>query len=355
MFDLHLIESGPEAKADVSQEDALNMCREMIRIREMELVLASLYEKKMVRGFCHLGIGQEAIPAGISQLLDPEDVLVTSYRCHGYALVSGIDPKEIICEQVGSSDGCSKGKGGSMHLFGKRFLGGHGIVGAQVPLGVGAAFAAKYKTLLNDARCFKGDAEGDAAGLWTKNAWKQNGCSSVVVCVFGDGAANQGQVYEAMNMAAIWRLPIVFICENNRYGMGTHIERVSASASVYDRFSFIAGVRIDSVDAAVVREGFRFAREHAIKQGPVILEVVSYRYNDHSMSDTFTGYRDAEEIEKHRKKDSIEEMKKYLGKEAEKIVQEMKKEAEVEMNTIKEIAMNSPRCTISDLYTDVLI
>ncbi|OAG31736.1 pyruvate dehydrogenase E1 component alpha subunit [Nematocida displodere] len=360
MFDLHKISHGPESpsKSTATPDDAKKACREMLRIRHMEMVLSSLYQSGKIRGFCHLSIGQEAIPVGISLHLGPEDMVITSYRCHGFALITGVDAKEIICEQVGSSEGCARGKGGSMHLYGKRFLGGHGIVGAQVSLGLGAAFAHKYRELLKDPDCLKKTGEdkpGEPVGSWTMLPWKKFQCREVTVAVFGDGAANQGQVYESLNMAALWNLPIVFVCENNRYGMGTSVNRASASESFYDRFSFVPGIRLDSTDVFAVASAFKFARKHALTKGPIVLECVTYRYNGHSMTDAFSGYRTKQEVETFENHDSIEKTKDYLGEDAGRTVSELSEAAHREMAALKEVSLNSQRCAPTDLYTDILI
>lgn len=353
-YKVHLLDKGPD-QIEPTRDKALAACRTMLRIRNMETLLSDLYEEKKIRGFCHLSIGQEAISAGIEMILDPSDMLIGSYRCHAFALISGIDVKEIVCEQIGSVDGCSRGKGGSMHLYGSKFLGGHGIVGAQVPLGLGAAFAEKYRSVLNHPLAVKPTEEKGTVGEWTNKVWNVFGAKNVCICAFGDGAANQGQVYESLNMAALWKLPIVFLCENNQYGMGTPVSRASASHTVYDRFSFVPGIIIDSTDPFTVASAFKYARDHALTKGPIILECMTYRYNDHSMTDAFTQYRTQEEIESHKKKDSIEAIKQYMGDDADRKIAEMNETAYNEMQKIKVVSLNSPRCDLSDLTKDILI
>ncbi|KAI5157724.1 pyruvate dehydrogenase E1 component alpha subunit [Nematocida parisii] len=354
MYKLHLLKDQPEVLPH-TKEQAISACKTMTRIRHMELILHDLYKDKKIRGFCHLAMGQEAISAGIELILDPKDVLITSYRCHPFALISGIDAKEIVCEQVGSIDGCARGKGGSMHLYGDRFFGGHGIVGAQVPLGLGIAFAEKYRAVRNNTLSKKQTANEKVVGEWTNNIWNVFECKNVTIAAFGDGASNQGQVYESLNMAALWKLPIIFLCENNQYGMGTPVCRASASTTIYDRFSFVPGILLDSTDVFTVAGAFKYAKEHALTKGPIIIECSTYRYNNHSMTDAFTGYRSSTEVDEKSKNDSIEWIKQYIGPDADKIVDELNESAKSEMSKIKAISIDSPRCTAADLYTDILL
>ncbi|KAI5192009.1 pyruvate dehydrogenase E1 component alpha subunit [Nematocida sp. AWRm77] len=368
MCDLHLLAEHREKPVEeVSSEHAVRLCKEMARIRVMETVLSDLYLEKKIQGFCHLGIGQESIPVGVSVHLDPEDLVICSYRCHGYALVTGMDPKEIICEQVGSIDGCARGKGGSMHLYGPRFFGGHGIVGAQISLGIGLAFALKYRSLQADtpgasegaqAQAGAGAGAGDGdkpVGLWTMQAWKKNTCRNVAVIFFGDGAANQGQMYESANMAVLWNLPVVFVCENNKYGMGTSVERINATSSFFNRFSFLPGIRADSTDVFHVSSVFEYARTHALTKGPILVEYTTYRYNGHSMTDAFSGYRTPQEVSTHQQHDPLEHIKQHLGPDSNRVYSKIFEEAQKEMGTIKEIALNSQRCPETELFTDILI
>ncbi|KAH9385466.1 pyruvate dehydrogenase E1 component alpha subunit [Nematocida major] len=352
-YELHLLDDGPK-DAEYTKEQAASACRTMLRIRHMEMILSDLYKEGQIRGFCHLAIGQEAISAGIELALGPEDVLITSYRCHSFALVSGLDAKEIVCEQVGSVEGCSRGKGGSMHLYGRNFLGGHGIVGAQISLGLGAAFAEKYRSVLESPLGKRPAETTQVVGEWTNRVWETFSCKNVTVAAFGDGAANQGQLYESLNMAALWKLPIIFLCENNEYGMGTPISRSSASTRIYNRFSFVPGILLDSTDAFAVASVFKYAREHALTKGPIIVECATYRYNGHSMTDAFTGYRTPEEVNAHKGRDSVECIKKYMGDDADAAVQELAEAARSEMEKIKAVAAQSPRCSLSDLATDIL-
>src|SRR5204862_3976731 len=263
------------AEPHVSAEALKRWYTDMLLIRRFEERAGQLYGMGLIGGFCHLYIGQEAVVVGMQAAITADDAVVTSYRDHGHMLACGMEPRGVRAELTGRSGGYSKGKGGSMHMFSrdKHFYGGHGIVGAQVPIGTGLAFAHKY-----------------------------NGSKNVSLTYFGDGSANQGQVYEAMNMAALWKLPVVYIIENNRYGMGTSVERASASTELYkhgEAFG-IPGERVDGMDVLAVQEEGAKAVEHARSgHGPYILEMQTYRYRGHSMSDP-AKYRTKEEVDKYR-------------------------------------------------------
>ncbi|XP_034717605.1 pyruvate dehydrogenase E1 component subunit alpha, somatic form, mitochondrial-like isoform X1 [Etheostoma cragini] len=231
--DVHRLEEGPPLKAELTREQGLQYYRVMQTVRRMELKADQLYKQKIIRGFCHLYDGQEACAVGIEAAINPSDHLITAYRAHGYTYTRGIAVKEILAELTGRRGGVAKGKGGSMHMYAPRFYGGNGIVGAQVPLGAGIALACQYQ-----------------------------GNNQVCVALYGDGAANQGQLFESFNMAALWKLPCIFTCENNQYGMGTSVERASASTDYYKRGDFIPGIRVDGMDVLCVREAFKFAAEH---------------------------------------------------------------------------------------------
>jgi pyruvate dehydrogenase E1 component alpha subunit len=222
-----------------------------------------LYKEKKIRGFCHLSIGQEAVATGIEHAVTKDDQIITAYRCHGFAHLRGGSVKSIIAELLGRRDGIAYGKGGSMHMFAKSFFGGNGIVGAQVPVGAGIAFAMKYM-----------------------------GRPNTTFALYGDGASNQGQVFEAYNMAKLWDIPVVFACENNKYGMGTSAARSSALTEYYKRGQYIPGLRVNGMDVLAVKQASAFAKEYTVSgKGPLVMEFVTYRYGGHSMSDPGTTYR----------------------------------------------------------------
>ncbi|KAG7525536.1 pyruvate dehydrogenase E1 component subunit alpha, mitochondrial-like isoform X1 [Solea senegalensis] len=270
--DLHGLEVGPPLKAELTRAQGLEYYRTMQTVRRMELKADQLYKQKIIRGFCHLYDGQEACAAGIEAAINLSDHLITAYRAHGYTFTRGVSVKEIMAELTGRKGGVAKGKGGSMHMYAPHFYGGNGIVGAQVPLGAGVALACRYQG--NDQIC---------------------------VSLYGDGAANQGQIFETFNMAALWKLPCIFVCENNKYGMGTSVERASASTDYYKRGDFIPGIRVDGMDVLCVREATKFAADHCRSgKGPILMELQTYRYHGHSMSDPGVSYRTREEIQEVR-------------------------------------------------------
>ncbi|MDZ7895545.1 MAG: pyruvate dehydrogenase (acetyl-transferring) E1 component subunit alpha [Sphingobium sp.] len=317
-----------------TKEELLEFYRQMVLIRRFEEKAGQLYGLGLIGGFCHLYIGQEAVAVGIQSALTPgKDSVITGYRDHGHMLAYGIDPNLIMAELTGRAAGISKGKGGSMHMFSveHKFYGGHGIVGAQVSLGAGLGFAHKY-----------------------------NNDGGVCVAYFGDGASNQGQVYESFNMAELWKLPIIFVIENNQYAMGTSVNRSSAEQQLFRRGeSFrIPGIQVDGMDVLAVRG----ATEEALKwvqsgKGPILLEMKTYRYRGHSMSDP-AKYRSREEVQEVREKsDPIEGVKKYLTDagigedEIKKIDSEIRKI----VNASADFAETSPEPEAPELYTDVLV
>ncbi|XP_058522689.1 pyruvate dehydrogenase E1 component subunit alpha, testis-specific form, mitochondrial [Ochotona princeps] len=272
--DLYLLDEGPPLTAVLTREDGLRYYRMMRVVRRMELKADQLYKQKFIRGFCHLCDGQEACCVGLEAGINASDHVITSYRAHGVCYTRGLSVRSILAELTGRRGGCAKGKGGSMHMYAKNFYGGNGIVGAQVPLGAGIALACKYR-----------------------------GNKEICLALYGDGAANQGQIAEAYNMAALWKLPCIFICENNLYGMGTSVERAAASGDYYRRGHFIPGLRVDGMDILCVREATRFAAEYCRSgKGPILMELQTYRYHGHSMSDPGVSYRTREEIQKVRSK-----------------------------------------------------
>ena len=317
------IPNGPNA----SKEDLLRYYREMVLIRRFEERAGQLYGMGLIGGFCHLYIGQEAVAVGVQESVKPgHDKIITGYRDHGHMLAAGMDPKEVMAELTGRIGGSSKGKGGSMHMFDvpTGFYGGHGIVGAQVALGTGLAFAGKYR-----------------------------GDDSVSFVYFGDGASNQGQVYESFNMAQLWKLPAIYIIENNQYAMGTSIERSSSTTELYMRgASFgIPGEQVDGMDVIAVRDAVAKAVKRAREgEGPYILEVKTYRYRGHSMSDP-AKYRSKEEVDEVKKtRDQIDHIK---------ILLEQAKATEDELKAIVaeavQFAQESPEPDPSELYTDVYV
>jgi len=270
------------AKDQAQTELQLRMLREMLLIRRFEEKAAEAYALGKIGGFCHLYIGQEAVAVGVSAALRDDDYVISSYREHGQALVRGIPATTVMAELCGKATGCSGGKGGSMHLFdaAKRFMGGHGIVGGHIPLATGLGFAIKYQ-----------------------------GGDQVCVCFFGEAAVNIGAFHEALNMASVWKLPVIFLCENNRYGMGTAFERVAAVTDVVEHACSydIAGEVVNGMDVLEMHQAAQRAVQRARKGGhPTLLEVRTYRFMGHSMSDPLHGvYRTKEEVEEQKKKDPI--------------------------------------------------
>jgi len=308
--------------------------RDMLLIRRFEEKAGQLYGMGLIGGFCHLYIGQEAVVVGMQSTITPDDAVITTYRDHGHMLACGMDPRGVMAELTGREGGYSKGKGGSMHMFSKEknFYGGHGIVGAQVPLGTGIAFAHKYR---------------------------ENNLVSLTYT--GDGAINQGQVYEAFNMAALWKLPVVYVIENNRYGMGTSVERASASTELYKRGSAygIPGKQVNGMGVLEVKEAGARAVQHCrAGKGPYILEMQTYRYRGHSMSDP-AKYRPKDEVQKMRSQhDPIEHVKTLLiegGHTNEDALKAIDKDVKAIVSDAAEFAQTSPEPDPSELWTDVLV
>jgi pyruvate dehydrogenase E1 component alpha subunit len=315
-----------------SAADLLAFYRDMMLIRRFEERAGQLYGMGLIGGFCHLYIGQEAVVVGMQAAIRPGDQVITGYRDHGHMLACGMDPKEIMAELTGRAGGSSRGKGGSMHMFSveKAFYGGHGIVGAQVSLGTGLAFANRYR-----------------------------GDGKICVTYFGDGAANQGQVYESFNMASLWKLPVIYIIENNQYAMGTSVKRSSAETHLHKRgASFnIPGEEVDGMDVAAVRDAGRRAAEFVrAGNGPMLLEMKTYRYRGHSMSDP-AKYRTKEEVDDiktHR--DPIEHVKKLLielGHASEEELKQVDRDIRAVVAEAAQFAQDSPEPDPSELMTDI--
>ncbi|MFK7938039.1 MAG: pyruvate dehydrogenase (acetyl-transferring) E1 component subunit alpha [Roseovarius sp.] len=321
-------------KTNTSGDELREYYREMLLIRRFEEKAGQLYGMGLIGGFCHLYIGQEAVVVGLEAATKEGDKRITTYRDHGHMLACGMDPKGVMAELTGREGGYSRGKGGSMHMFSrdKHFYGGHGIVGANVPLGAGLAFADKYK-----------------------------GNDNVTFTYFGDGAANQGQVYETFNMAALWELPVVFVIENNNYAMGTSQQRSTSSPDIFHRGAAfgIPGEMVDGMDVLAVKEAGEKAVAHCRSgKGPYILEVKTYRYRGHSMSDP-AKYRTREEVQKVREeKDAIEHVRDLLlqGKHAsEDDLKAIDKEIKGIVNASAEFAKESPEPAIDQLWSDIYV
>ena len=317
-----------------SADDLFHYYRQMLLIRRFEEKAGQLYGMGLIGGFCHLYIGQEAGVVGMMATASSNDSVITSYRDHGHMLACDMDPKGVMAELTGRRGGYSKGKGGSMHMFSrdKNFYGGHGIVGAQIPLGTGLAFAHQYK---------------DDGGV----------CHAYC----GDGAINQGQIYESFNMAQLWKLPVIYVIENNRYGMGTAIERASATTELYRRGdSFgIPGAKVDGMDVLAVKAAAEKAANRCrTGKGPFILEMETYRYRGHSMSDP-AKYRDKEEVSKVRKEsDPIDKLRdKLIAAKAadEATLKDIDKDIKAVVTAAAEFAQQSQEPDPSELYTDILV
>jgi len=320
------------AKSNTSGEELQQWYRDMLLIRRFEEKAGQLYGMGLIGGFCHLYIGQEAVVVGLEAAAEEGDKRITTYRDHGHMLACGMDPKGVMAELTGRDGGYSKGKGGSMHMFSRdrHFYGGHGIVGANVPLGAGLAFADRY--LGNDR---------------------------VTFTYFGDGAANQGQVYETFNMAALWKLPVIFVIENNQYAMGTSQKRSTSTPDIYTRGEpfGIPGEAVDGMDVVAVRDaGVKAVAHCRAGEGPYILEMNTYRYRGHSMSDP-AKYRTREEVQKIREeKDPIEHVRELLvqGKHAtEEELKEIDKETKAVINEAADFARESPEPDEAELWTDI--
>ncbi len=322
------------AKLKLSNQEVKNLYKDMLLIRRFEEKAGQLYGMGHIGGFCHLYIGQEAVVVGLEYVSSADDQKITSYRDHGHMLASGMSATGVMCELTGKSTGYSKGKGGSMHMFSKEnnFFGGHGIVGAQVPIGAGLAFANKYRE--NDKICFT---------------------------YFGDGAANQGQVYETFNMSALWKLPIVYVIENNQYAMGTSIDRASSTPDLYTRGEAfgIPGTSVNGMNVLdVIVAGQKAVNHCRLGKGPYILEMNTYRYRGHSMSDP-AKYRTRDEVQKmkenHDPIDSLRETLITQYKVSEEELKTVDKEIKAIISEAASSAIEDPLPELTELYTDVYL
>ncbi|MEO0329152.1 MAG: pyruvate dehydrogenase (acetyl-transferring) E1 component subunit alpha [Pseudomonadota bacterium] len=330
---LQTVQKAPKPK-QFSKEQELSAYKDMLLIRRFEEKAGQLYGMGFIGGFCHLYIGQEAVVTGLQMAIQEGDQVITGYRDHGHMLACGMDPDGVMAELTGRRNGYSKGKGGSMHMFSKEknFYGGHGIVGAQVSLGTGLAFA---------------------------NQYRDNG--SISLAYFGDGASNQGQVYESFNMAALWKLPIIYVIENNRYAMGTSVQRSSAQTDFSQRGSSfnIPGMHVDGMDVrAVYAAGEVAAKWVRGGNGPIILEMETYRYRGHSMSDP-AKYRSKDEVQKMRaEQDPIEQVKQRIVKmkhAGEDDLKAIDKDIKAIVAKSAEFAQTDPEPDVSELMTDILV
>lgn len=316
-----------------TKETYLEWYRVMMLIRRFEEKSAQLYGKQKIKGFCHLYTGQEAVVAGMMSAITKDDKVITAYRDHGHALGMGMSANSVMAELYGKATGCSGGKGGSMHMFSKEhnFFGGHGIVGAQIPLGAGMALAEQY-----------------------------NGTKNVSVCFFGDGAVRQGALHEAFNMAMLWKLPVIFICENNEYAMGTSVSRTTNMNDIYKiGLAYdMPSKQVDGMKCETVHEAIFEAAENARKgEGPTFLEIKTYRYRGHSMSDP-ANYRTKDELNSYKDKDPIETTKATIIKKkyaTEKALDEMEDKIIEEVEASVEFAENSPLPDASELFKDVYV
>ncbi|KAI9894718.1 MAG: alpha subunit of pyruvate dehydrogenase [Vezdaea aestivalis] len=340
-FEVHLSDESfetyeldpPPYTLDVTKKELRQMLYDMNCIRRMEMAADRLYKEKKIRGFCHLSTGQEAVAVGIEHALTKEDSVITAYRCHGFALMRGASVKSIIGELLGRREGIAYGKGGSMHMFTTGFYGGNGIVGAQVPVGAGLAFAHQYENK-----------------------------DTATVALYGDGASNQGQVFEAFNMAKLWNLPILFGCENNKYGMGTAANRAAALTDYYKRGQYIPGLKVNGMDILAVKSAVAYGKEYARSgKGPLVLEYVTYRYGGHSMSDPGTTYRTREEIQRMRStNDPISGFKDKLldwgvikdEGEAKQIDKDAREHVDAEVAEAEKMAVpdSTPKTLFEDIY-----
>lgn len=318
-------------KYNLNEQQYVDAYKKALLLRRFEEKCGQFYGMGLIGGFCHLYIGQEAVMVGIEMIKQKGDSTITSYRDHAHIILSGTDPKNVLAELTGRAAGCSKGKGGSMHMFNieGKFYGGHGIVGAQVPIGTGIAFAEQYM-----------------------------GTNNICFTFFGDGAVNQGQVFEAFNMAALWKLPVVYVIENNEYSMGTSVARSTAFTDLYRKGeSFgIPGLQVDGMNIEEVYSASKQAAEYVrLGNGPIILEMKTYRYRGHSMSDP-AKYRDKEEVDVYKERDPLTIMKSIILKNryaTEDQLKDIEKNIKAIINEASDFAEKSPLPSEDELYNDV--
>ncbi|XP_051864441.1 pyruvate dehydrogenase E1 component subunit alpha, mitochondrial isoform X2 [Drosophila albomicans] len=327
-FKLHRLDEGPETTVQLTKDEALKYYTQMQTIRRIETAAGNLYKEKIIRGFCHLYSGQEACAVGMKAAMRDVDNIISAYRVHGWTYLMGVSPLGVLAELTGMQSGCARGKGGSMHMYSPNFYGGNGIVGAQVPLGAGVGLACKYK-----------------------------GNGGMCLALYGDGAANQGQVFEAYNMAYLWKLPVIFVCENNNYGMGTSAERASCNTDYYTRGDALPGIWVDGMDVLAVRSATEFAIKYVNTHGPLVMETNTYRYSGHSMSDPGTSYRTREEIQEVRqKRDPITSFKELcieLGLITTDEIKAIDMKVRKEVDEATAIAKTDTELPLPHLWTDV--
>ena len=315
---------------ETTPEEMIELYKQMQLIRRVEVSCDQLYKQRLIRGFLHLYNGQEAVVVGMEAGVSRGDHVITGYRDHGFALVRGTDPKAIFCELLGKDGGCSGGKGGSMHMYNAatNFWGGNGIVGAQVPIGAGLALALQYQKKDNVSLSF-----------------------------YGDGAANQGQIFESYNMAKLWNLPSIFICENNHYGMGTAVARAAASVEFYTRGDYVSGLWVDGMDVYASKSGFQWAKQFALEHGPLVVEMETYRYVGHSMSDPGISYRTKDEVNRVRdSRDPIQKQKARILEHSvlkEKELSDLDKEIKAIVQEAVKYAIDAPWPKPKELYAHV--
>ncbi|XP_074466830.1 pyruvate dehydrogenase E1 component subunit alpha, somatic form, mitochondrial-like isoform X1 [Sebastes fasciatus] len=327
--EVHKLDEAPATQVVLTREEGLQYYHTMQTIRFLELKSRQLFNQKIIRGACHLYNGQEACAVGIEAAINLTDHLITAYRTHGFAYTRGGSLQEIMAELAGRSAGISKGRGGSMHMYTKTFYGGNGVVGSQVSMGAGLALACKYQ-----------------------------GKSELSVSIYGDGAANQRQVFETFNMAALWKLPIIFICENNRFAKGTPMEKASASTDFYKRGDFIPGLRVDGMDILCVREATRFAADHCRSgKGPIILELQTYRFLGHFEGDPHLSYRTQDEVDKvQRESDPISILRDHMLSSNMTSVEELQEVDEginKDVEEAAEFAVSNPEPPLEDLCNHI--